>query len=125
MGRASLPPGLVRLSVGEEPAWLLEAENLLAESMGATKLVGPEPGGELSTERGTEAAVGAHWGADTHAARLPVAAEHPVSTRCPPHTIRTIPTVAVTTRGCSMAVRWTAAEALSRPEVRAGVGGSG
>ena len=44
MGRASLPPGLVRLSVGEEPAWLLEAENLLAESMGATKLVGPEPG---------------------------------------------------------------------------------
>ena len=81
--------------------------------------------GELSTERGTEAAVGAHWGADTHAARLPVAAEHPVSTRCPPHTIRTIPTVAGATRGCSMAVRWTAAEALSRPEVRAGVGGSG
>ena len=44
MGRASLPTGLVRLSVGEEPAWLLEAENLLAESMGATNLVGPEPG---------------------------------------------------------------------------------
>ena len=77
MGRASLPPGLVRLSVGEEPAWLLEAENLLAESIGATKLVGPEPG--VSSPRreapggcGRSAlriAIGALTG-DTHAARL-------------------------------------------------------